>query len=255
MVTLSSNNKSRGNVISTSVGVLRRRHPPPQQHHPTRFDGGSCHWCSVRNFLLLALAALGVTYYRVSVYLLHHGGGGEAIDPNSSLYQKSMDLQHRHELQQQGLLLPSKYLSTFKDWREYAVQLAALTPEKIVDTLKIADPFGVRTFESKLLAAESHKQAFLSLEELRSLFPCPSISETTSEWQQRITLPDQRNMDKARAYRNGTDSYFLFFQHLRKAGGTNFCSLAKHNLPNHQIPKYFCSTFCLHICFSVGWLV
>ena len=33
---------------------------------------------------------------------------------------------------------------------------------------------------------------------------------------------------------------FLFFQHLRKAGGTNFCTLAQRNLPSSQVPPYYC---------------
>lgn len=151
------------------------------------------------------------------------------------------DLQYIHELQHQGLLVPSTTLRTYREWKEYSVQLAALAPDKILETLKTVDPFGVRSFEKALLEAESQKQAFLTQDELRAIFPCPSSSLSASSPEQRITLPDQRNSDKARAFRNGTDPFFLFFQHLRKAGGTNFCSLAQHNLPKKQVPKYFCS--------------
>jgi hypothetical protein len=120
----------------------------------------------------------------------------------------------------------------YPDWRELAVSLAALAPSKILSTLEEQDPFGVRRFEDKLLQAESEKQAFLSLEELQTLFECPTT--------ERITLPDQRNSERGRQFRNGTSNVFLFFQHLRKAGGTNFCSLAEENLPKSQVPPYYC---------------
>jgi hypothetical protein len=121
----------------------------------------------------------------------------------------------------------------YPDWRELAVSLAALVPSKILSTLEEQDPFGVRRLEEKLLQAESEKQAFLSLEELQTLFECPT---TTG----RITLPDQRNPERGRQFRNGTSNVFLFFQHLRKAGGTNFCTLAQQNLPKSQVPPYYC---------------
>ena len=122
----------------------------------------------------------------------------------------------------------------YSDWRGLAVDLAGKLPAEILRTLKEEDPFGVRAFEKQLLETESKQKRFLGLDELRELFPCPT---------DRITLPDQRDSEKARAFRNGTESYFLFFQHLRKAGGTNFCTLAEHNLPKKNVPKYYCSEY------------
>ena len=131
----------------------------------------------------------------------------------------------------------------YADWRSLAVDLAGKLPAEILQILKEEDPFGVRTFEKRLLETESSQKRFLALDELRELFPCPT---------DRITLPDQRDSDKAHAFRNGTDSYFLFFQHLRKAGGTNFCSLAEHNLEKKNLPKYYCSEYRLRIsCYVV----
>ena len=119
----------------------------------------------------------------------------------------------------------------YQYWRDLATELAGKPSSKVIQTLENEDPFGVRKFEESLLTAESEKGAFLELEEIRTLFECPT---------DRITLPDQRNHDPQLAFRNGTSSYFLFFQHLRKAGGTNFCTLAKNNLPKKQVPKYYC---------------
>jgi hypothetical protein len=128
----------------------------------------------------------------------------------------------------------------YDDWKKLAVQLAELPPDEILSVLRTQDPFGVRRFEERLLQMESDKQAILKLDEIRQLFPCPT--------EERITLPDQRNHELARKYRQGLsqlkqskeDFVFLFFQHLRKAGGTNFCGLAERNLLKPQVPQYFC---------------
>jgi hypothetical protein len=127
--------------------------------------------------------------------------------------------------------------ASYSHWREVALNLAALSPAQVISTLEEQDPFGVRTFERQLLDAESKKEAFLDLSELRGIFQCPST---------RITLPDQRDHSRDRAFRNpppigsGKNSTYLFFQHLRKAGGTNFCTLAQRNLPKVQVPNYYC---------------
>jgi hypothetical protein len=33
---------------------------------------------------------------------------------------------------------------------------------------------------------------------------------------------------------------WIFYQHLRKAGGTGFCDLAKNNMPHRMVPPYYC---------------
>lgn len=55
--------------------------------------------------------------------------------------------------------------------------------------------------------------------------------------EQRLTQPDLRRMEMAAQFRDGQG--FIFFQHLRKAGGTGFCDLATRNMPK-QIPPYYC---------------
>jgi len=125
---------------------------------------------------------------------------------------------------------PSESGMTYRDWRKLAVHLAVMTPDQALMQLDKSDPFGTRTFERKLKESETEKQRSLSIEEVRELFPCPA---------DRLTLPDQRDYAKAEAFRNGGDT-FLLFQHLRKAGGTNFCTLAQHNLPSSAISEYFC---------------
>ena len=122
-------------------------------------------------------------------------------------------------------------LEGFDFFRSLALELAALPPKETVDRLRSEDPFEVRRFEEQLLQEETQLGRILEPVELEKLFPCPK---------QRITLPDIRNMTAAENYRQGTRGWFIFFQHLRKAGGTQFCSLASENIPRRRLPRYYC---------------
>ena len=129
--------------------------------------------------------------------------------------------------------------STFEEWKKYAGNLALKLPREILNLLETEDPFGVRHFEKLLQEKESVEKRILNTTEIAELFPCPG-SNGKQQQEERITIPDQRDHIKALKFRNGTRGYFLFFQHLRKAGGTNFCGLAQRNLPVSQVPAYYC---------------
>ena len=114
-----------------------------------------------------------------------------------------------------------------------AQNLAALTPAKLLERLERDDMFGTRTFDSELQRRETSLGRVLTMDEIKDLFPCPADDR-------RMTLPNVRLEDKARNFRDGKRGTFLFFQHLRKAGGTNFCALATTNLPKRAQPPYYC---------------
>ncbi|KAL3823126.1 hypothetical protein ACHAXA_006456, partial [Cyclostephanos tholiformis] len=118
-------------------------------------------------------------------------------------------------------------------YREVALELAGLEPNATIDRLERDDPFGIRAFDAELERRELGLRRALDIDEVRQLFPCP-VNE------RRITLPDARDGRKARDFREGKGGTFLFFQHLRKAGGTNFCTLAEMNLPKSALPRYYC---------------
>ena len=191
-----------------------------------------------QNVILLMMMLMVVIYVRVYLLILQ-ASNSKKQEPRAPLIEarnlgkksKLILQNHNFEDQAESLLKTPKH-EQYSYWRTLAVNLAGKLPEDILRILKSEDPFGVRTFEQRLLEAESSRGRFLQLEELRELFPCPT---------DRISLPDQRNSDKARAFRNGTEPYFLFFQHLRKAGGTNFCALAENNLEKKNLPSYYCS--------------
>jgi hypothetical protein len=122
----------------------------------------------------------------------------------------------------------------YAEWRAIAVRLAQLSPSEILHELQSKDPFQTRAFGKRVEQAEAAAAAggrdALSLDEFEKLFgTCPA---------DRISLPDQRDHAKAAAFRKGTG--FLFFQHLRKAGGTHFCTMAEANFPPENLPPYYC---------------
>mmetsp|Transcript_10408 Transcript_10408/g.13772 ORF Transcript_10408/g.13772 Transcript_10408/m.13772 type:complete len:442 (+) Transcript_10408:139-1464(+) len=123
--------------------------------------------------------------------------------------------------------------SGYFKFKDIAVELAGLNPSETIERLRSADPFETRAFEQRLLGEETRLGRILSKEELESLFPCPDPED-------RISFPDARNASKAASYRNSELGYFIFFQHLRKAGGTQFCSLASKNIPRTKLPPYYC---------------
>lgn len=114
-----------------------------------------------------------------------------------------------------------------------AQNLAALPPSELLEQLERDDIFGTRTFDSELQRQETSLGRVLTIDEIKELFPCPTNDR-------RITLPDIRFEEKAHNFRDGKHGTFLFFQHLRKAGGTNFCALATTNLPKAALPPYYC---------------
>jgi len=137
-----------------------------------------------------------------------------------------------------GIPLTDNYYS----WLNITLHLASQSPSDLLSLLESQDSFQVRTFDMLLIQQEIQHGRSLTQQELRQLFPCPPNG-------QRLTLPSFINHTKAKLFRDNTkassnnsnnNGYFLFFQHLRKAGGTHFCSLAQANLLPNFVPSYYC---------------
>jgi hypothetical protein len=65
-------------------------------------------------------------------------------------------------------------------------------------------------------------------------FTCPDDKHS------RLDYPSLINEQNLKAFRDGVEGSFIFYQHLRKAGGTGFCDLAQRNLKHGQVPSYYC---------------
>lgn len=125
---------------------------------------------------------------------------------------------------------------SYAEWRQLAMDLAALPASETLSKLERDDPFGVRRVAKAMEEAAAQGQPIddVSTVEQLGLFTCPPQQE-------RLSYPDQRDADKARSFRERDEKgTFIFFQHLRKAGGTNVCTMATANLLKQELPSYFC---------------
>lgn len=66
------------------------------------------------------------------------------------------------------------------------------------------------------------------------LFNCPLQGATLLD---NPSIVDTNGLD---AFKSKKEGSFIFYQHLRKAGGTGFCDLANSNLPRMNVPDYYC---------------
>jgi hypothetical protein len=212
----------------------------PNSHHRRR-------WCKASTFQALLLGCVGLLLL-ATLYagrFVSHNNSHEASDVlwraftnNQQQQQRSSPTKRRNPLPQEQLGsvkkddLPSTSTMRFSDFQQLAVDLARLLPHETLHRLEHTDPFETRAFERKLQEQETALGRTLTLLELQQVFPCPHA--------RRISVPDLRNHSQAVSFRRNEAGTFLFFQHLRKAGGTHFCALATRNLPALHIPPYYC---------------
>jgi len=102
-------------------------------------------------------------------------------------------------------------------------QLGLDDPARLVQLLSTEDPFN--TNSSSVSTSEGGGGGG---------FVCPVNVE------QRIDYPSIVKKTNAERFRNGDPDAFVFYQHLRKAGGTGFCELAKTNMARGSVPPYYC---------------
>ena len=231
----------RGGTLTTS-----RRTKPSTNSHRKALNAavsGSTLWETV--FLIGLVVAISVViwaYHFIQLYLdlsLKGDEGGHQLPgllpPERSKLQPQVQLRGSAPVDNNSRLMQqSKAMNGGYDrFVDIALDLSALEPKETLHRLETEDPFGTRTFDTLLMDEETKLGRILTMDEIEKLFPCPQIEE-------RITLPDFRIEAKAKAFRDGVKGTFLFFQHLRKAGGTNFCSLAEKNLPKRAQPRYYC---------------
>jgi hypothetical protein len=112
------------------------------------------------------------------------------------------------------------------------IQTLAPTEQPILDVIRELFEIGLHS-PSKLSQTLQETNPF-SLPSSPDLFVCPSSPAM------RVSSPELVNQTRAEEFRAKKPGTWLFYQHLRKAGGTGFCDLAQSNLPRQQTPPYFC---------------
>ena len=101
---------------------------------------------------------------------------------------------------------------------ERLFHLGAKNPAELVSQLEQSDPFGTAKPES---------------------FVCPDKRNRVDSVEDGVKSPFY-DSESTSAFKRGDKDAFIFYQHLRKAGGTGFCDLAKKNMGKEEIPKYYC---------------
>lgn len=177
----------------------------------------------------------------------------------------------RKQMNRKGHTMNNDY--HFNYFRNIVLELVQYSAADILYELQHYDPFGVRNVYDRIVQEEIvNANQSISLSSLQQIFPCPPLpvastssdnDHTAPSNHHRITYPDRRNMTKLYEYQKQlkairsadstnknnspigtttsmTPNYYIYFQHLRKAGGTHFCTLAQQNLPQQFIPKYYC---------------
>ena len=100
----------------------------------------------------------------------------------------------------------------FKEKLRSLFQLGLSDPRKLISILDTEDPFGT-------LAGPEQP------------IDCSAIF-------QMVNFPSIVNEERATSFRNNVVGSFIFYQHLRKAGGTSFCDLANSNMSKENVPPY-----------------
>ena len=70
-------------------------------------------------------------------------------------------------------------------------------------------------------------------------FKCPPQSSTKLNFLGNYDASNQEIKEKYHRFQKKEKNSFIFFQHMRKAGGTGFCDLAQRNMPG-EVPHYYC---------------
>ena len=158
--------------------------------------------------------------------------GGTANDP------APMDLRKRHDER--------------KAARRNESGVRAASIDQIVETLLGLARMPTKDLRAMLEGAPSSSLAAASaptdpfhLSELRK-GQCPWSGDDLIEW-----LPERPLLKPSEWFRqdNGSSNgdkagkhnkVAVYYEHLSKAGGTSFCTMAKANMPRKEIPKYYC---------------
>jgi hypothetical protein len=170
---------------------------------------------------------------------------------------RSEDIRKRNEIPECERSASDAGKSASDDyWRNLAVTMARRPASAILEELENKDPFGVREFERRLQKVASDKKeegsGSVTLEDIRRLFPCPTSSACRLAKvidPAALPVPASFRARQERIRRSGltepispTNHTWILFQHLRKAGGTHFCSLAQqHAHPTHLTRATLCS--------------
>lgn len=178
-----------------------------------------------KEFDYCKLYAVGITIIFgvliILVYILdpHHAG-------NKSLLLEARGKTSRGQKDPDIKDVTSAFVKDFK---------AVIEDKSIHDTLH--ELFDLAESDPSELILKLQEEDPLGISSGPEGFHCPSSSGNSNS---RIDFPSLVNEESSIHFKEGVEGSFIFYQHLRKAGGTGFCDLANSNLPRSSIPSYYC---------------
>lgn len=181
----------------------------PQRHNWTTASRG-WEW---KRILLTIFISLLVGSVLAHGYLIASLFFASNPQPNTTHQQRRTNQGSANVASSQRSIQKSNLPKNFQEWKQLAMNLARLPPDQVLQNLATNDPFGVRN---------------------TTKMPNRNVQLC----HHRISSPDQRNHTASQRFRDGHG--MIFFQHLRKAGGTHFCSLAEANFERRHLPRYYC---------------
>ncbi|CAM9439647.1 unnamed protein product [Chrysoparadoxa australica] len=156
---------------------------------------------------------IALLYLHIAVYEAELNYGVEVQDA-PHLLEKRDDLGNGNELSPKRVALLPEKARQGQQWSVRGLfDLGVKDSLALVNLLTEEDPLGV------------------SIEDPEE-FKCPQSS------QYLVSPPDYSDGGAEATFKAGGG--FLYFQHLRKAGGTGFCDLAQRNMPKSEVPDYYC---------------
>ena len=161
------------------------------------------------------------------------GGAGNANAARATNANKALDLRKRHDER--------------KAARKNESGVRAASIDQILETLMGLARMPTNDLRAMLEGTSSSPSLVdpFHLAELRK-GQCPWNGDDLIEW-----LPERPLLQSSEWYRqdNGNSNGYkttnhnkvaVYYEHLSKAGGTSFCTMAKANMPKEEVPRYYC---------------
>jgi hypothetical protein len=191
-------------------------------------------------FLLLSTISIIIVIFLVLTHNIFHNNNSNInndnlrnlrnLRSNNNLNENQYNYESKNQLQY-------NYDSniSINDYIKELFQLGVNNPKKLAYQLEIEDVLKVNF--------KNPKDFICPLKELETImlidFPDIVNHNNANKFKSMdLKVSDRKLLD---TNNNRQNMYpWIFYQHLRKAGGTGFCDLAKNNMPRKMVPPYYC---------------
>ncbi len=231
----------------------RRRHNRQQQHRRSALSS----FVLDRHYFVIQITLLFIIIFCILAWIhiatgLNSGGSLEWSDRSSSVEVVDTDEDHPSSFAEKvekdvlsRSMDKSRSITDEPDQRidsvvAFLMNLAKLPPQQLWKTFGMDENNGSND-------VKGYGKDPFSLQELEQ-GKCP-LDLSTAEWlpprpwnSEELSTIFQSGVEKLKTGREARneESVLIWYEHISKAGGTTFCGLAKTNLGQKLVPRYFC---------------